>query len=166
MKTRLIRTLNDYDRAHRTRKNYRIKHLEEIKAKNKVYRAVHQEEIRAKSKAYYVDHREEINAGRRAHYAIDPTFRARFNTGGRAARLLYQYGLSQADFDALLDRQGGVCAICKKVGWNGKGPYVDHDHATGKVRGLLCMKCNGALGMIEDDPKVARAMIDYIGIKE
>ena len=73
-----------------------------------------------------------------------------------------QYGLSPAAFEALLHGQGDVCAICRKANWNGKGPNVDHDHITGKVRGLLCPKCNTALGMAEDDLQRLRAMVAYL----
>ena len=55
-----------------------------------------------------------------------------------------QLGVTSADYDRMLAAQGGVCAIC------GSPPktrrlHVDHDHATGKVRGLLCHRCNRAL---------------------
>lgn len=60
------------------------------------------------------------------------------------------YGLSAESFAALLDSQGGKCAICRTAKRTGRGRlHVDHCHATGKVRGLLCVKCNMALGWYE-----------------
>jgi hypothetical protein len=65
----------------------------------------------------------------------------------------------------LLAAQGGRCAIC--VGeWTGHhiAPHIDHDHATGKVRGLLCVNCNNGLGRFGDDPRRLRAAAQYLEV--
>jgi hypothetical protein len=74
------------------------------------------------------------------------------------------YRLTTADFDAMLAAQGGVCAICGTTDWRGKGnrPCVDHDHATGAVRGILCTNCNNGLGRFADDPARLRAAVAYL----
>jgi hypothetical protein len=64
----------------------------------------------------------------------------------RNANLKERYGLSIAEYDKLHAQQGGVCLICKKPCSSGKRLAVDHDHATKKVRGLLCRRCNRGLG--------------------
>jgi hypothetical protein len=70
------------------------------------------------------------------------------------ARLKRVYKISLATYVKTYDAQGGKCAICKfPKGWpqNGRLPFVvDHDHRTGKVRGLLCHRCNVGLGMFRD----------------
>lgn len=71
------------------------------------------------------------------------------------------YGLRPGEYQEMLDRQGGVCAIC------GKRPVtirlaVDHDHETGRVRGLLCRRCNRALGLWEADEQRMLRLIDYV----
>jgi hypothetical protein len=53
-----------------------------------------------------------------------------------------RYGIGAAEFDELDAQQGGVCAICGRE----SPEHVDHDHETGKVRGILCFNCNGGLG--------------------
>ncbi|HLA13988.1 MAG TPA: endonuclease domain-containing protein [Gemmatimonadaceae bacterium] len=58
------------------------------------------------------------------------------------------YGLAPADFYALKREQGAQCAICEDEN-GGKELDVDHDHATGRVRGLLCRRCNIVLGMVD-----------------
>jgi hypothetical protein len=81
----------------------------------------------------------------------------------RAAKLMQKYGLTIADFDALLESQGHRCAICPSTVPGGRGAWhVDHDHQTGKVRGLLCSHCNRALGMFKDDPEALRAAANYV----
>lgn len=72
------------------------------------------------------------------------------------------YGLSNEDFDALLARQGGCCAICSTTEWTGRGPNLDHDHATGTSRGVLCHDCNLGLGNFADDPARLRAAAEYL----
>lgn len=72
-----------------------------------------------------------------------------------------KYGLSPAELRALLD-QHSVCAICRTAQWGRKGPAVDHDHATGRVRGILCQKCNVMLGNARDDPAILRAAVAYL----
>jgi hypothetical protein len=66
--------------------------------------------------------------------------KAQVDVNRRRGYLQRRYGLSRADYDALLKRQGGVCAICGKP--SEKTLCVDHCHATGTIRGLLCRKCN------------------------
>ena len=70
----------------------------------------------------------------------------RANANTRRCRLRARYGLSTADYDALLIQQDGVCRICKRSCSTGKRLAVDHDHGTGAVRGLLCRRCNIGLG--------------------
>ncbi|MDI1464532.1 endonuclease VII domain-containing protein [Catellatospora sp. KI3] len=76
----------------------------------------------------------------------------------REYHLRHRYNMDQADFDAMLAAQGGVCAIC-----GAPGPeHVDHDHLFGNVRGILCFNCNGGLGQFKDDRANLRKAIDYL----
>lgn len=77
---------------------------------------------------------------------------------------LKKYGLSQADYDRLLARQSGVCAICFRDPATGqhKKLRVDHDHQTKLVRGLLCHHCNVALGHFCDCIPILRNAILYL----
>ena len=102
----------------------------------------------------------------------------RGNTGGylprvaaeydRAWNLNRKYGLTVEAYATLLASQGGVCATCKgtetHVHKSGKVKdlAVDHDHATGRVRGLLCFNCNQGIGRLKDDPALLRACADYL----
>jgi len=75
-------------------------------------------------------------------------------------RLRNTYGISLGDYNELFSQQGGKCAICRKHQSEFSYPlYVDHDHKTGKVRGLLCCGCNTGLGHFE---KLHKEMQDYL----
>lgn len=76
----------------------------------------------------------------------------------RAKHLMRTYGMSVADLDAMLLAQHGVCAICQVA----PAAHVDHDHQTDNVRGLLCFRCNAALGQLGDDPLVLRRAARYV----
>ena len=68
-----------------------------------------------------------------------------------------RYGIGIKDYDEMLELQEGKCAICQSVDvGNKKSKYffVDHDHNTGKVRGLLCHPCNISIGNLKDDPDI------------
>ena len=71
------------------------------------------------------------------------------------------YGISLDDYESLLKSQGNVCKICKTER-SGKYLAVDHDHRTGKIRGILCENCNRGLGMFKDGPNLLRAAIQYL----
>jgi Autographiviridae endonuclease VII len=73
----------------------------------------------------------------------------RYPIPSREDNLFRKYGMSLRDYEEKFKRQDGRCAICSKEEI-GRMLSVDHDHATGRVRGLLCTRCNLALGLIED----------------
>jgi Recombination endonuclease VII. len=85
----------------------------------------------------------------------------------RAADNIKRYGLTVDEFEAALIASKGLCAICRRPETiKQKGVLqrlsIDHNHETGKFRGLLCKRCNTAVGQIKDDPLVARSMADYL----
>jgi hypothetical protein len=79
---------------------------------------------------------------------------------------LRRYGITAHQFDEMLVAQRGLCAICSKTMKNGSrsgdGLHIDHCHKTGAVRGLLCGKCNLAIGLFSDDPTSLAKAIDYL----
>ena len=91
------------------------------------------------------------------HNARTAATKQRLYGSTRDYHLRARYGITSADVDAMVERQGGTCAVC-----DGKPEHVDHDHATGKVRGILCFNCNQALGNARDDIAVLRGLINYL----
>lgn len=84
----------------------------------------------------------------------------------RRSKLKAAHGLTPAQFDEKLLSQGGVCYICKGQPTGKKVFYVDHNHTTGKIRDLLCGRCNSAIGMIREDvetlEKIKKYLISYL----
>jgi Recombination endonuclease VII len=82
----------------------------------------------------------------------------------RHATLRRKYGISVEEYEQILAEQDGVCAICgedeKDQRWGCL--YVDHDHKTGKIRGLLCRDCNLALGLFQDDLALLKRAVRYL----
>ena len=72
------------------------------------------------------------------------------------------FGITLADFDAMLAEQGGVCAICGRERDEHFNLAVDHCHKTGKIRQLLCAKCNQGIGCFRDDPVILCRAIAYL----
>ena len=77
---------------------------------------------------------------------------------------LKKYGISLEEFEILLDKQQGMCAICGRPWGAGRNDGVDHDHKTGVVRGLLCTMCNAGLGHFSDDVELMRKAISYLEV--
>lgn len=93
--------------------------------------------------------------------------RERYEHHQRAFDLRTKYGITLENYEDLLVAQLGRCAICQtddppirsgaKIHW-----HVDHCHVTGRVRGLLCFRCNQGLGLLGDDPERLRQAIAYL----
>jgi mannose-6-phosphate isomerase-like protein (cupin superfamily) len=101
--------------------------------------------------------------------AENPEYVKRQNAGLAKRNRLRLYGLTEDDFAQLLLKQGGVCPCCKMpflVETGGRSrdwkPHVDHDHETGKIRGLLCAKCNVMIGMARNSQGILARAIDYL----
>jgi hypothetical protein len=161
-----------------------MKTTERQRAANRAYYRAHRETLLAREKARYQANRPAIEARRRAldnaRRAADPdgyaaASRARYQRErdvrlerARAKRVaqpnadrLRDHGLTDAEYDALLASQGGLCAICRG-GFGSPGDRIDHDHDTGRVRGLLCHNCNVALGHFRDDPLILARAAAYV----
>lgn len=84
--------------------------------------------------------------------------RDRLYGGSRHYHLKRRYGIGADEVAAMIEEQGGVCAICGEA----EPAHVDHDHATGRVRGVLCFNCNGGLGQFRDRIDVLEHAIAYL----
>lgn len=126
------------------RRAYGLDRRHELNAAAATYRAEHRDELAAKSR--------ERNA------SMSPGRRREAN---RAYGLKALYGLTVEEYDAMLTAQGGGCALCGRKATS-RALCVDHDHETGVVRGILCLRCNTALGTLGDNAEGLERALRYL----
>jgi hypothetical protein len=86
----------------------------------------------------------------------------KYKRARRVSLLKNRYGLTPECYESLIVKQAGGCAICRVTLTMAAQVHLDHCHATGKVRGILCQKCNIGLGHFNDDMKLLRSAIHYL----
>jgi hypothetical protein len=137
---------------------------EEKRAAWRAWYAANKEKQREYMRAYraanperFAAYEEKHNAKKKQRRRANPAARA---AAARTERLKARYGLTPEQVTAMVEAQGFRCAACPRDVTN--VPCVDHCHTTGKVRGILCRKCNIALGHADDNPQTLRALADYL----
>lgn len=80
----------------------------------------------------------------------------------RGRQLKSRYGITLADHDKMLEEQNGMCALCGKPPYSSRSLSVDHDHATGAIRGLVHQKCNTVIGLAQDSIEYLEKAISYL----
>ncbi len=136
-----------------------------IKAHNDAYYEANRERVCERIRAWRVENRERVNAAARARRAaMTQEQKAQLRHAKRAQSYLRKYGITIAQYDEMLRLQGGVCALCRVPGRMGKYDKldVDHCHETGRVRGLLCITCNHALGVLGDSAERLERAVAYL----
>lgn len=109
-----------------------------------------------KSNAYRVKFKDQVRKQRKQFRDVNKE-RLRFQ------KLKSKLGLDKPTYDAILAAQGGCCGICGKLPKEHRRVLsVDHDHLTGKVRGILCDNCNRCLGLLKDDVNVVEKAASYL----
>jgi hypothetical protein len=115
------------------------------------------EPARARTRAWQIANRERYAARQREYLES-----GKKKVSDRKSHLKRKYGLTLEQYDAMLEAQGGVCAICRQPRPEERTLHVDHDHTTGAVRGLLCFTCNNALGDFRDSADLFHAAAAYL----
>jgi Recombination endonuclease VII len=142
---------------------YRQRRLTSLHA----YRDARKDEIKERQRRRYKTepgYREKLVArAKQYQHTRDPQHRPPYDPDyQRKRRLKFVYGISPEEYDAMLARQDGVCAICRNKPDKDKPLCVDHCHVTGEVRGLLCHRCNSALGFFREDSGILSTAIAYL----
>lgn len=124
--------------------------------RNKRYRETNAERIRERTRAWRVANPAKVLEYGRRHNAKNPQ-------KPQTRQRLQRYGITQEGYEQMLAAQDHACAICEAPTWqHQKRLHVDHDHATGAVRGLLCSTCNMALGGFRDSPELLGRALQYL----
>ncbi len=148
-----LKPLDDFYRAPGARDGFRLDCKKcNLAARAAKYRANPRPAIE-RAMRWQRDNREKYQAKQRA-YAES----GKKKVADRKSHLKRKYGITPEDFHALLASQGGGCAICGKPDVD----HVDHDHVTGRVRGILCFRCNVAIGQMDDDCDRLAAAMAYL----
>lgn len=125
-----------------------------------LWQARHPEKYRAKQARWRAKNKDKI-AGYARRYAEkrDPI---KTQDSWRRTWIKSRYGITTEQYEAKLLEQNGVCRICGGTNKSGRRLHIDHDHATGVVRDLLCAGCNSGLGGFKDDGRLLQKAIAYL----
>lgn len=115
--------------------------------------------IECSKRAATPESRSAKNDARRRRREADPEA---FRRQQRATAFRRKYGIELEQYEAMLESQSHCCAICGDMATPDQQLFVDHDHETGVVRGLLCLRCNTGIGMLGDDPDRLATAIRYL----
>lgn len=151
--------------------NYRKDNLEKIRARDRDRYANDKEKFQAKAKRHYAKNAEQYKAANRANYqkkrdyylAYAKTYALNNPEKIVNTKLKGSFGITLEQYNQILAIQNGVCAICRTA-TNGsrKRWAVEHDHASGRIRGLCCGACNSLLGFARDSRELLERAIAYL----
>lgn len=110
-----------------------------------------------RARVYWQKHRETYLARRKVWQSTPHGKRVSKNI-----KLKINFGISIEQYEWLVEFQCGRCAICLKPPKEGKVLVPDHDHKSGRLRGLLCPNCNVGIGMLQDSPELLRNAVEYL----
>ncbi len=113
--------------------------------------------MKARVKKWQEENPERVRAYQRAR-RLDPVVKRRERSG----HLMRKFGITIEQYDAMLAAQGGGCFICGRPPREDISLHVDHDHSTGKVRGILCFCCNNALADFQESPALLAKAASYM----
>jgi hypothetical protein len=137
------------------RKAYKKQYDEKNKEHNKLYRIAH----RAEKKKYNDNNREHLTECQKINRTNNIE---KYRIKEKNYNLKKNYGINIDQYNEMLKKQKNKCAICHNEFKPMKNTHVDHNHITGKVRGLLCTKCNSSIGYLNDDIKLLKEAIKYL----
>lgn len=141
--------------AKAARRKERIEKPERLRERRKSYYQRHKAEIVARQKEYRKAYPEKQKES-------DRKWRLKNATKMRYDMVRYYYGITPDQYEEVVRRQLGCCAICGAENSGKRRLHVDHDHKTGKFRGLLCSRCNSGIGMFRERELLMRRAIAYL----
>lgn len=163
------------ERKKEYNKQYYQKNKNKMKEQGEKYRRENKDKMKEWEIEYYKKNKKRILKRKKEAYKKNKgkilkrnkKWRGKNKDKIKESKLKRVYGISLEEYNKLLKKQGGVCAICRNketIKQNGKiiDLGVDHNHKTKKVRELLCSKCNPALGNLNEDISLFYKCIEYL----
>lgn len=148
--------------SRRWRERNRQKHRESVQ----IWRQENPDRKREANARWAAENPRSVRASRDRWSEANPDYRPIVTPEQRRRyKLRHQYGMTPEEYDEMVRAQSGQCAICHVEADQDRSHTklaVDHDHATGAVRALLCRACNAGLGHFLDDPARLRAAAGYL----
>jgi ribosome modulation factor len=144
------------DRVGARKKIWHLKNRERCKAVRRAYYEKNRERVHAKQKAYNEANRDKRSAWLKAWREAN---RDRIRQNNRRNRLKREYGLPEEQFKKIFEAQDRKCAICGILKFS---PVIDHCHAAGHVRGILCSACNTMIGLGRNSPWIMANAVKYL----
>lgn len=162
---RILRQIREWKKANKER----------VKRTNTASNARNKQKINEQKRKYYAANLEKKRAYHRKWREANPESFARARRKykeahperSRLSLMKKKYGMGAGEFESMYEAQGGRCKICGEEieQWDRRThrTHIDHDHKTGKVRGILCSNCNKLLGYARDDSAILKAAVEYLG---
>ncbi len=151
-----LKSLEDYHNSVNTKDGRYAMCKPCVNAKNNEWRKANKGKVAECKRRYAMRNWEAIRKHQReymeAHKVEAAEYRRRWNLAKR-------YGITLEQYADMWDRQGGLCGVCRL---NRKKMVVDHDHDTGKVRGILCQRCNVSIGGLGDNVDGVMRAVRYL----
>jgi hypothetical protein len=135
-------------------RQWKANHRDKVRERARIYREGNSESLLEKHRKYNMENKDAINEKSRQYASLNPE---KIIDQG----LKQRYYITLKDYSDLFQKQNGVCAICGTPGGK-KRLCVDHDHQTGKVRGLLCDNCNVGIGRLKDNSELCHRASLYL----
>lgn len=140
-------------------KNYNEANKEIRREYEKEWRKNNKEKVREGKRKYYLANKEKRKKYLKDNFERDKEKRSKYYQTAK----LKKYGLNEEQYLERFNNQNGCCRICGTSQEKLKSSlHIDHNHKTGKVRGLLCVKCNNGIGQFNDSIELLEKTIEYL----
>lgn len=148
-----LEKMREYDKQH-----YEDNHEKKLENQER-YREKNRREIRERANKCYEEHPEKAKGYCKKYYKNNSE---KVKQAVRKRKLKHRYNLSPEDWLVMWEGQDGKCVICGKNFTRSSDANVDHNHKTGKTRGLLCGGCNRGIGHFNDNSEIMMKAIEYL----
>ena len=124
---------------------YHSENKDKLREYNRLWRLMNKDKVKECSRQYRLENKEKIKE-------FNHKYRLENKDKLTNKQLKYSYGVTLEQYNEMLNKQSGSCAICgRHQSESKKRLHIDHNHSTGQVRALLCYRCNAGIGLLDED---------------